>query len=384
MAGVASLQRADPRLGTVSRSAQTSAQAGGPGVPFARISRKAAVQLFDVTGVAIGSPPNLPTIKPVAGYHRRWRLEVIASGGSAANSPAAADGPYNVINNMMVRDPYGATVYNVDGYSLYLIDAYGGQVAPGGIGNDISKAPSFSGVVTTTGNFTIPFYIPFELDSSGYCSFPGLSAAAQPQLLITTNLAATVYATTPSVTVPTLEFRAYSEFWAAPVDSPETAPPGVGSSAQWSVVPSPVLWALNSNTRLALPRVGTYIHTLILVMRDSGAANARVDDWPLTDLTLFVDNVPIRIESFNERIDAMFQGFGITRPAGVIAYTFRDSVTIDASQADTHDLDLYTTPATLLEIGGTSQGGGTGPYRIQQITGELWPVGGVPYTHLAE
>ena len=54
-----------------------------------------------------------------------------------------------------------------------------------------------------------------------------------------------------------------------------------------------------------------------------------------------------------------------------------------ADPADTHDYYLYTTPATLLEIGGTSGGGGTGPFAVFAYVGRLHPKAGIPYTHLA-
>lgn len=380
---VASLQQANPALGTVSRQPQTSATPAAQQAPFVRLSRKGTLQLFDVTGVVMGNPPNLPTIKPVGGYHRRIRMEVIASAGSGTGvAYGTTDGPYNVINNLIVRDPFNQPLINLGGYALYLVGMYGGQIGEGGAGNDISKAPSATiTLVTTTGNFTIPFYIPFELDSAGFCAIPGLSAAAQPQVAITTQSTTGVYQTGPGTTAPVLEFRAYSDFWAAPVDAPDLAPPGVGSSAQWSEGIAASTWATSTNARIQLPRVGTFIHTLIMALRD--ANNLRQDGWPATDLTFWIDSVPIETEDANSRYDKMFQFSNVTRPTGVIAYTFRDSTSMIVNSSDTHDLDLYTTPATLLEVGGTSGTAGTGPYKVDCVTGELYPVGGIPYSHLS-
>jgi hypothetical protein len=382
---VASLQHANAALGTVTREPQTTATPqSGDQVPFVRRSRKATLPLFDVLNQSFGNPPQLPTIKPVAGWHRRWRMEVIATGGSGTGvAYGTSDGPYNIINNLQVRDPFNQPIFNVSGYGLYLIGAYGCQFAEANFGNDISKAPSATiTLVTTTGNFVVPFYIPFELDSAGYCAIPGLSAAAVPQIAITTNGAGTVYQTAPGTTTPVLEYRMYSDFWAAPVDDPAYAPPSAGSSAQWSEGKSPLSWATNTNSRLALPRVGTFIHTLIMILRD--ANGNRQDAFPQTDLTFWVDSVPIETEDFNSRIDKMFQWSGVTRPAGVIAYTFRDSEAVVVQASDTHDRDLYTTPSTLLEIGGTSGSAGVGPYQLTVETGELYAEGGIPYTHLAQ
>jgi hypothetical protein len=99
---------------------------------------------------------------------------------------------------------------------------------------------------------------------------------------------------------------------------------------------------------------------------------------------------------FNERADKMYAQFGVTRPTGVIVYTFRNSVQTFVSTADTYDLILPTSPATLLELVGT-WGSGNGsalnggqssitnvPAQLYQLTQELYPLGGIPYTHLAQ
>ena len=102
----------------------------------------------------------------------------------------------------------------------------------------------------------------------------------------------------------------------------------------------------------------------------------------MTDLTLWVDGIPILWESLQERTDKMFATYGVTRPTGVVVYGFRDSVQTAASTADTYDLLLPTTPATLLEVSGTFTTITNAPATITAVTGELFPVGGIPYTHL--
>jgi hypothetical protein len=182
----------------------------------------------------------------------------------------------------------------------------------------------------------------------------------------------------------------------APVDNPQIAPPDVGSSAQWSVTRAQTLISSSAFQRIVLPRVGTFIHTLIAILRDTGTspANNRLESFPLTDLSLWVDGVPITFERLSERRDIMFQQFGAysynpvaaavqKAPAGVVCYSFRESVQTAVSTADTYDLLLPTTPATLLEIAGT-WGTFTGTGQLFLVTGELFPVSGIPYTHLAQ
>ena len=378
---VSTLQTAQPALGTVSRQPQTTAEPASGNVPFARMSRQMQILGPVQSGMAFGSLFT-PQIKPAGGYIRFYPLYVTCSGGSGTSVTGAADAPWNAIQNVFLRDPFGQPIIQADGYSLYLINLYGGQCGMLGFGNKADTLPSFSAISATTGAFNYRLYLPMELDSSGYCSLPAMNAASQPSIWCQLNPSSVVYAS--GMTTPgTVQIQMDEEFWAAPVDNPQYAPPDVGSSAQWSVTKAPTSIASSQFQRLVLPRVGTYTNTLILVLRDS--TGARVDAFPSTDLSLWVDGVPHLYETFNERQDKMFAQFGVTRPAGVIVYTFRNSVQTAVSTADTYDLILPTSPATLLEAVGTwGSFGANSPGQLYQVTGELYPLGGIPYTHLAQ
>jgi hypothetical protein len=391
--GSATLQVANPSMGTVTRAPQTTAATpAAAGVPFPRLSRQSQIFGPSQSGLAFGSLWT-PLLKPVGGYLRHLLLTVTASGGVNGTNTvtASADAPYNTIQNVFFRDPFGQPIIQADGFSLFLLQLYGGQQGALGYGNYIPNLPSYSAPSTGasgTGNFQFRMSLPLELDSSGYCSLPDMNASSQPQIQIQTNTGSVVYGATPPGTLPTLTVSLDEPFWAAPVDNPQAAPADVGSSAQWSVVTAAQGVNGGSYQRIQLPRVGTYIHTLILVLRN--AANARVDNWPLNDLTLWFDGVPILMETLTERQDKMYTQFGAQvsgsslPPTGVIVYTFRNSIQTFVSNGDTYDLLAPTTPATLLEVSGTFQAiTGGGPALIQTVVGELFPLGGIPYTHLS-
>lgn len=378
-ASTSTLQVANPSISTVSRQPQTTGTPTTSGnVPFARLSRHMQIQGPSQSGTAFGALWT-PTLKPVGGYLRKLRFTIQAVSAGATAATAAADAPYNVIQNLLLRDPFGQPIVQGDGFSLYLVNIYSGQSGMLGFGNNPATMPSYSAVSATTGAFTFAIDIPFESDSSGYGSLASMNASAQPQLQVNLNTSANVYSAITG-SAPTLTLTVDEPYWGAPVDQPQIGPPDVGSSVQWSVARAQGTVASGAYQRIVLPRVGTWIHTLILVLRDS--TNARIDQWPTSDLALWIDGVPILMESANERYDAMYRQFGVTRPTGVIVYTFRDSVQQAVSGADTYDLLLPTTPATLLEIGGTFGTISNAPATITAITGELYPVGGVPYTHL--
>lgn len=373
-------------MGTVSRVPQTTVAPGGSGqgVPFTRLSRQMQILGPNQAGQAPGALWT-PILKPVGGYLRYIDFNVNLVGSTATGGVVGnGDYPWALIQNLFLRDPFGQPIMQADGYSIYLINVYGGQTGMLGFGNNPATMPSFS-VTAASGNTAFSLDLPLELDSSAYGCLPSMNASSQPQLQVQFNTIAAAYAgtgsTAPTTGTPgTITSSADEPFYGAPVDHPEVAPPDVGSSGQWSVARAQSLVQSGAFQRIVLPRVGTWIHTLIMVLRDS--TNTRVDFWPLSDLQLWVDGVPVMFETLAERTDNLFRAFGVARPTGVIAYTFRNSVQHAVSSADTYDLLLPTTPATLLEVAGTFQAIANAPASITVITGELFPQGGIPYTHL--
>jgi hypothetical protein len=360
---------------------QTTSAPQSANVPFPRLSRQGQILGPTIAGQAFGGLWT-PILKPVGGYLRSLRFKLQASGGNYTASTYTTDAPYNTIQNIFFRDPFGQPIIQASGYSLFLINLYSGQVGALGFGNLSSALPSWSAGSATTGAFTFALSIPLELDSSAYCSLPDMNASSQPQIQVQLNPATTVYATKTGATDPTLTLTLDEPFWMAPVDNPAAAPADVGSSAQWSESRAAAGVGSAQFQRIQLPRVGTYIHTLILVLRDS--TGARLDAWPQSDLSLWFDGVPVLFESFDERADLMFTQFGVTRPTGVIVYTFRNSIQSFVSNGDTYDLLAPTTPATLLEVAGTFGTISNAPATITAVVGELFPLGGIPYTHLAQ
>lgn len=395
---VQTLQVANPAQSTVSRQPQTTAQPTSPAgaAPFSRLSRQGQILGPAESGINYGDLWT-PTLKPVGGYLRFLQYTVSGVGASSSGaSVLSQDAPFNAIQNLFLRDPYGQPIIQADGFSLALIDFYGGQRGMLGFGNDVAARPSFVPPPLAAGNqpWSFLLQVPLEMDSSGYCSLASMNAASQPQVQVQYNPIGTVFTTPP--TTPGTLFAALNEpFWMAPVDNPQIAPPDVGSSAQWSVTRAQTLIAPQAFQRIVLPRVGTFIHTLICVLRDTGTnpANQRLESYPQTDLSLWVDGVPITFEYLAERRDTMFQQFGAysynpvapaaqKAPTGVVTWSFRESVQTAVSTADTYDLLLPTTPATLLEVAGT-WGNFAGTGQLYCVTGELFPVSGIPYTHLA-
>lgn len=376
------LQQGSAETQTVSRRLQTTTpQDAMPEASFVSQSGKATQIANATSGLNFGGIFTR-SVKPAPGYQSGLWIIVNATGGvnGTKTVTAAADAPWSAIQTIQLRDPFGAVVYQTDGWGLYLVNLYSAQVGAAGLQNPTSD-PDFTAMstgATGTGNFKFALFLPFEFDSdTGYCSIPAMNSAAEMNIQITLGASGQVYSTAPG-TLPTIEIDIYQAYWIVPIDDPTLAPPDDGSSHQWSQSNGQTNISSGGNQRVELPDVGTYISTLVLLFRD--ANNVRTDEPFGSDLELWIDSVPRRIESPNRLFGRMFRQFGVTRPTGVAVYTWRDSVGHLINDDNMEQL-LPTTPGTLLEsfsgAWGTSSAS-TPPWGITTYTGKLYPLGAVP------
>lgn len=397
---VSAFQAANPAVSTVARSQQTTVAPVSPNAPFTRQSRMAQQLGFTLSSLAFGAQitQQLPA---AGGYLRALSVTVTAAGGSGTTTVAlAADAPWNVLgSNFQLKDPTGNPIINVDSYSLYLINLYScqGEVGSDGRQNP-SAVPSYSAPAVganASGNFTLRLIVPLEFDSSGYCSQPDMNASANFVFQTVLATSASVYTTAPNTALPTLTVQCNLLFWTIPQGNPLAAPPDVGSSSQWTVATGGQNPTSSAGVRVRHPSPGTYIHTLICILRDS--TNARVNAFPTVDLALWVDDYPLRnAVLLTEVQDTIYKQFGVpiqvnqgvaagnVQTQGVIVFSFRTSVQESVSTADTSDELLPTAPSTKLELGGTWGTISNSPGQLQFLTGWLYPANAqkIPWTHL--
>lgn len=397
--GASVFQAANPGI-NVARSTQTTVPPVSPSSPFNRQSPKQQQQGFVKSGLAFGAlvTEQLPA---AGGYLRGLSLTIVASGGvnGSVTVSLQADAPWNILGNQVqLKDATGNPIINIDSFSLYLTNLFGGQCGQGGR-QDPSSQPTYSAVsigASGTGNLTMQLIMPLELDSSGYCSLSDQNATAQPTFQTTLASSAQFFNVAPG-TLPTVSIQCNMLYWGIPPGNPMAAPPDNGSSAQWTIVTAGQNPAANASVRARHPSPGTAIHTLLVVLRDN--TNARVNSFPTSDLTLWVDDFP-RLNSMflSELQNLTWKQFALAtavadqgsaanevKTAGVICFSFRTAVMEEVSKADTYDELLWTTPATKLEVGGTWGSSGTAPYTVNFLTGWLYPANPqrLPWTHLA-
>jgi hypothetical protein len=397
--GASVFQASNPGI-NVARSTQTTVPQVSPNAPFNRQSRKQQQQGFVVSGQAFGAliTQQLPA---AGGYLSGLSLTVTATGGVNGTHTVALqpDAPWNVLGNQVqLKDATGNPVINIDSYSLYLVNLFSGQTGQAGQ-QDPSSTPTYSAVSTGasgTGNFTLRLIVPLQLDSSGYCSLSDQNATAQPTFQTSLATSAQFYSTAPG-TLPTMAIQCNLLYWGIPAGNPLAAPPDNGSSAQWTISTAGQNPSASASVRARHPSPGTFVHTMLIVLRDN--TNARVNAFPTTDLALWVDDFPVKNSMLlSELQDEVWKQFHLScatsdggfaaneaNTAGVIVFSFRTSVMAQVSAADTYDEILLTTPSTKLEVGGTWGSAGTAPYSVNFLTGWLYPANAqrIPWTHLA-
>jgi hypothetical protein len=394
----------NPALQTVGRAPQSTIKPASPSAPFIRLSRKCQTQGFLVSGQAGGS--QITQQLPAApGFVRGLLVTVTASGGTGVAAVYQADAPFSAITNIQFKDVNGTTILQLEGYALYLVNLFSGQVANGGAQNPTAHAVFSAG--TTAGNFTFRLVVPFELNRTGYGSLPAANQNTPMQVII--NLAAVttggpIYSTQPTG-LPTFAVQVNQLFWSMVQNDMSIAPPDPGASHQWTLATGGQNPTTGANVKVQSPPLGSWLTTMIAVIRDSTASPGprRVNAIPASDLSLWLDTVQVfSNELFSERQQKILQNFFVgigsdsSQPLaagtigsptqltnGVVVYTWRDDVQEEVSAADTFDELLQTTPATRFEIGGTWGTISTGPGQLQFIQGMLYPAGaGIPYTHL--
>lgn len=356
-----------PSAQTVGRLPQTTQGIPGGG-PFIRYAEEAHALAYVTAGLAYGAVVNLP-LTAVPGFLRALIVKIVSSGGTSAAAVLSADGPYNAISQLTFRDASGQPIYPaIDGYGLFLINLYSGQTGQGGQQSP-ALLPSWS-ASTTAGNFTFKLWVPLELNSSGYCSLPADNSAELPKLLIQLAALATVFSTVPTAVIPTLAVTVEEQYWAVPNNIPDLAPYDVGASAQWMLTTSGQNPPSNAYMRVLDQGVGQFVHTKIFVYRDS--LNVRQDFFPLS-IEQWIDQFQYRLELSDDRYDELFKSFNVTRPTGVIAYTWRDSVQKQVSAADDAENFLVTTGSTKVEVGGSWLTNANAPAQLSCYTGLVFP-----------
>lgn len=389
--------------GTVAGRPQPQTTAEPQGGPFVRHAPRGRRAMYVATQGFAGFIANPMVSSP--GWNQGYKvLTALAGGVNGTNTvTASADAPYDLHQLVQLKDAFGTQLLTGPGYDISkLVPLYGGQ-----FGLDLMRSPDNSPQflpvsigASGTGNGQFSTYFPFEF-AKGYGVISGANAALLPVLQINMSTAAAFYGTTSPGTAPGITTTVDSDFYwlpNVPVD-----PPGIGTTQQWIYQPCNPTIPSAGSTIVQLPRMGGYLSSIILDLRDS--TGARVAEtggslgWPVRP-KLLVDGVPLvdslmttlfedlaistgvgawaaNAVTVSSATDANTGTVPVPRPAGTFAFNFKNSLSQrDLGLLDTGETYVSTNPGTQLEVAGYPWGtAANSPMTLNVVAGQVVPSG---------
>lgn len=375
---------------------QTTAEpAGGPFIRHAPDGRRA--QYVDNQGY--GGFMSRPTVS-MPGYAKGYRALFQGSGGvNAGTAPTvAADFPYNLLQLVQMKDAFGTQLLTGPGYVIgFEVPLYSGQFGTDEMRSPLSSPQTspYNTTASATGtSVAFSTYFSFEF-AKAYGVISGANAALLPVLQINMAAQSALFTANAPTTAMTWTETVDSDFYWLPTAA--TDPPGLGTTCQWIYQPSNPTIPASASQLVQLPRLGGYLTSLILEVRDS--AGARDDTlWPSRPKIL-VDGVPLidtlfgtwqedlaiqqQIGAINTPVASaaggtQTGGIQTPRPVGTISLSRKNSLAQrDFGLLETGESFLSTNPGTQLEIGGFPWGAGNGnnPHTLNATVGQVVPSG---------
>jgi hypothetical protein len=213
-------------------------------------------------------------------YMRSLTLLVQCStaGSGTATSVYAADGPFNALTYVRVKQPNGQTMYSVSsGFHAVMIHKYGMLRAH----NDPYSNPNFVQTAGTAPTFTFAVRIPFELDlRDALGALPNKDAAAPFTLELGLNTLANVFSTQPG-TSPTVKITPILEAYDQPPDTLDgsavsTTPPNMNSLQRWT---EQNITMNSGQFDVRVRKLGNYVRELIFLSKNSSGARIDTNGW---------------------------------------------------------------------------------------------------------
>jgi hypothetical protein len=243
---------------------------------------------YDVTVTTTASTQSLTPQYEIPSTGFLNEVELLVQGVTAANDndvTFAADGPFNVIDNITFTDTNNAEIITpITGWDLYIINKFGGYY----FSDDPKESPVYSattGTGATGGSFAFMLRIPVELvprDALG--SLPNKSASTPFKVKITVSATATIYGTAPDA-APSVRFRmvplSYWEPTATDGSGNPVAPnpPGVNTTQYWNKTDYTV--NAGSTSPQLTSSTGFPIRNLIFILRDGSLSRTQGEtDFP--------------------------------------------------------------------------------------------------------
>lgn len=326
----------------------------------------------------------------VDGYLSGALIRVTATtAGNAAATAFEADGPFNVLQSVIVEDIGGKQILGpLDGWKLYVLNRFGGFVFnPDAKANTVYTVTTGAGA--TGGSYRFVLRVPIQVrrrDAMG--SLPNRNASATFKLKLTLNNIDAVYSTNPT-NAPSINVQVQQHGWATSDNrdykgnSVSPTPNGVGSLL-YTDVETIQLSAGAFNQRMAT--FGGLLRLLTFELRDSNGSRSQGEtDWPSL-FEIEVDKVKMYSRSVVTWDHLMSEDYGLNATAesttatntklnGVKVLHWLDDFGLQPG-AENGFRYQPVTPSTAVQLIGTI--GGAGAHTLAITKNYMSPVGDDP------
>lgn len=363
--------------------------AGGPFIRHSQPGRRAMYVAQPAWGGLVAEP-----MVAIPGYSSNYRLKVTMGDTGATQAAFTQDGMPAVFQLITLRDAFGTPIIVAPGYeALHLIPLCSGQFGVHET-QDPGNLPSFVPGALTSGAGSFSSALMWEF-AKAYGLISGANASLLPTLQMNVNALTSVYSTF-SGTPPTLTVQNDADFYWLP-QGVSVEPPGIGTTCQWVLQPCNPLLGSNATVDVQYPRLGGYITTEIITMRD--ANNQRIDGWPArprfivdgvplieSDITTIYDDMAIH-SSIGSSVGGALVGNAVPqgqagslinqRPVGVLSLTRKTAMSQRMlGLLETGEVFLSTNPGTSRTIAGAPWGTiPNPPARLNVLIGQIVPSG---------
>src|ERR1700761_2704541 len=280
---------------------QTTVEAQGG--PFIRHSQPGRAPIYTVTGTPFGGIVTQPLVaRP--GYFRALRVtHTTVTGGTLTSGTLQPDAPSNINSLIQFKDAFGTPLIVAPGYEVStLINTFsGGFGLPSSASNVNANLPSNAVFSPTTGVGQFSYALPLEF-AKGYGVLSAANASLLPTLQFNFSSVTSMFGGSVTGTSPTITTQVDTDFYWLP-EGVAVEPPGLGTTRQWILQQANPQIPASSSARIQFPRLGGYLDTLIMEVRDSTGARSG-GFWP-NRLQLYVDGVPLVDSTMNELFDDM-------------------------------------------------------------------------------
>lgn len=356
-------------------------------IPFRRATTFRTTRLQTTTAVLTAAEQVVNETIEGSGYVYGIDLDVACV--TAANAAATAfheDAPWSALTSVVFADVNGELI-NMDGFSLWLVNLYGGwHRHRTTTSTDVSIYSLVTGAGATGGSFRFHLFVPVALNRRTLLGLLGNQDRAQKYSL-RSNVAAGgvggIYTTAPTNPGTVTIQRTY-ENYAVPAAAnaqgtpQEIMPPKFGVLHYATQVRAAAPPVSSATVNHYLPRLGNTLRFLILVFRDGNGATARTDSEANvpTQIKLLLGDTPIFSETAAYRRMLMFTRYGFDAPAGVFVYDFITDI-VERAGAELGDDYVFTNGLVNAQFEVTYPAGWAANSSLTIITDDLQVPNGV-------